>query len=423
MSNKKNKPKKRKARFRFQLSSPTPQQNVPSKAKPRPKPRPKPKQKTKQAQPQQQYSQQQTQQYSQQQTQQYSQQQRKPAQRQNQPNKPKPRRRRQKLFKKYSELTPRERETYLSRKQKQLLKQERKLQKSLQKTKANKHPQSKPKKRKFKDPFATDYKPTPLDNQQKRRSKKRNKKNYTLYYILLFIISSITVYCLSVTIWFEIEEIVVVGDTDISYEEIINISGIQIYENLVKLSEKTVSKNVRDEYITIETVELNKKFPNKVEIEVTMATPKALIYHDRIYYTLSQSDRIISFTTSNYHNNDLISFIGGDLEEMDLGDYLKDVDLDYLEYIDRLLVAIDDNQFKGITFVDTSNISDIRFYADGLYEIKAGGFTEISYKLHCANWIINLLDKTYEQKGIIDVSVDNGKYYFRPALEVNPNLW
>lgn len=331
-------------------------------------------------------------------------------------NKPTKSKKKSKFTKKFSELTPKEREIYLKRKQIKMRNEQRKLRKAQVKKRNNS---------KYNPNVPYDNRNYQNNNNRKiRRHKKRHKKNYTLYYIILFIISSITLYSLSTTVWFEIEEITVVGDINITHEEIILTSGIQMFENLVKLSEKDVSARIRNNYITIESVELNKKFPNKVEIEVELAKPKALIYYDRMYYTLSESNRIIAFDSKDdYKDETITNFIATDLEDMDLGDYLQDVDFDLLEDIDRLMVAIEENDFYEVDYVDIKSENDIKFYVDNIYEIKAGGFTEISYKLHCAKSIIEFQNNIEDtQVGVIDVSKDDGQYYFKPALNIKPSL-
>ncbi len=357
----------------------------------------------------------------------------------------KPKKKSKKLFtKKFSELTPKEKEVYLKRKQRKLQKQRQKINKKTNQT-AKSIPNQRPNQRsnkkrkfklKFKDPYAYDPKKDPYNPyyqndgivkgntiKNNRKHKRRHKKNYILYYILFSIITTITLYTLSITVWFEIENITVVGNTEISHEEIITTSNINLYENLIKLSKNSASKKISDTYITIDSVNIHKKLPNTVEIEIEMAQPKVLLYYDRIYYTLSESNRIIGFDTkNNFSKENLISFIVDDLEGIDLGYYLKDFNQDVLEDVDRLLVAIEENEFNTINYVDVSNISDIRFYASNLYEIKAGGFSEISYKLHCAKSIIDLQLEGYTQEGIIDVSVDNGIYYFRPTVDIAPNI-
>lgn len=334
-----------------------------------------------------------------------------------------PKRKKKKLFtKKFSELTPKEKEAYLKRKRLQEQKQQKKLRaKRRRNAKKNNGYDG----RREYGGYNQDVRRPQANNEGRklRRHKKRHKKNYTLYYIMFAFFASICLYIMSTTVWFEVEQIEVLGDFTMPFEEIVEVSEIEFLENLVKLNSKSVAKKISAEYVTVETVEIIKKFPNKVQIEVNMAKPKLLLYYDRLYYTLSESNRIIGFATRNYYEDEnLITFLGGDLENIDLGSYLKDVNLDLLEDVERLLLAVEENDFHYITHVDLSNISDIRFYVEGLYEIKSGGFSEISYKLHCAKSIIEIQLGDFTQHGIIDVSVDDGIYYFRPSMEIDINF-
>ena len=66
---------------------------------------------------------------------------------------------------------------------------------------------------------------------------------------------------------FNIQTIEVVGNKQISKEEIKSLSGIEIYENLFKVINKKVENNIK-ENAYINTVKVSKKIPDRIHIEV-----------------------------------------------------------------------------------------------------------------------------------------------------------
>lgn len=270
-------------------------------------------------------------------------------------------------------------------------------------------------------------------SQNTSRHRKRHKKNYALYYILFFLLIAITGITLSLTVFFNVGEIVVDGKVTISVNEIKETTGVKIGDNMFRMSMETIEKRISDKYITIEDVNVSRKFPATLKVTVSMATPKASITYDKQQYTLSAKNRIIN-VGENSLNPSLPRVVGISLKDVKAGDMLetviteentpteKDVKPDNISFyklssLDSVLKAIEENKME-VSVIDLTDTMAIRLYISDQYEIKLGGISNAEYKLHCAKSIIDeeLADQT--NKGTIDVSVDNGMYYFRPAEKI-----
>ena len=76
------------------------------------------------------------------------------------------------------------------------------------------------------------------------RRRKRSKKKYTLYYLLALVLMLCIGVALSLTVFFKIESIQVVGDTRYAKEQLIDAAGIRRGENLFRVSQKDSSEKL-----------------------------------------------------------------------------------------------------------------------------------------------------------------------------------
>lgn len=245
-----------------------------------------------------------------------------------------------------------------------------------------------------------------------RRHRKRRKRNYILYYILLLFLITIVGVSLSLTVFFNIENILVNGNVSIDTQSIINDSKILKGQNLFRINTKKATENIIKNNITIDSAEIKRKFPTSIMINVKMAETKAELKYKDKYYSLSYSNKIIGASKTPLDEK-AIKVVGYDLKDVKLGDYIEDEEYTKLEVIDTVIDAINKNKLSQIKVIDITDEMTIKLYYANIYEIKAGGILEMEYKLKMAKSLIDNELADEKEKGIIDVSVDNGMYYFR----------
>lgn len=245
-----------------------------------------------------------------------------------------------------------------------------------------------------------------------RRHKRRRKKNYILYYIIFVFLLTVTAISLSLTVFFKIEKVDVIGCEGIDVQKIITDSRIKTGENMFRISISNASKNIAAQNLTIDSVKINRKLPSSLEIEVIMATTKAELFYDGKYNSLSQSNKIIGQGETPLDDT-AIKVAGSNLKGIPLGEYLKEDDKNKIEIIDKTLEAIAGADCSKIKLVDITDEMNISLYYGESFLIKAGGALDIEYKLQ---WAKNIIDQKLDEQsemGIIDVSANNGHYYFK----------
>ena len=125
-----------------------------------------------------------------------------------------------------------------------------------------------------------------------KRRRRRRHGNYILYYILLVLLLVATGVVLSLTVFFKIETVTVVGTDKYPNNEMVQRTGVVIGENLFRIDTRTIEKNMR-EYPYVEGVEIRRNYPPEVVVTVTEATPMAVVEMNEGYTVISTSGRIL----------------------------------------------------------------------------------------------------------------------------------
>lgn len=105
------------------------------------------------------------------------------------------------------------------------------------------------------------------------KRRKRRKKRYLLRFIIFVLICAGLYFTLHID-YFTVDGIIVAGNKEISDEEIIKLSEIKTGNNIFDVhpwfAQRRIKKN-----LYVETVNVNRKLPNKIEILVTERSGKA----------------------------------------------------------------------------------------------------------------------------------------------------
>ena len=106
-----------------------------------------------------------------------------------------------------------------------------------------------------------------------RRRRRRRTGRQTLNYILLMLVALSIFSVLSLTVFFKIEAVEVSGNAMYADEELIESSGVQIGDNLFRVSVKKVEERLIEKFPYVEEVHFKRVFPAKLVLEITQATP------------------------------------------------------------------------------------------------------------------------------------------------------
>lgn len=221
-----------------------------------------------------------------------------------------------------------------------------------------------------------------------RPKKKRRKKNRSLYFLMILILMIFAFVVLSLTVFFKIEKISVLGSAPYSQEEIIAASGVKSGDNIIRLDTKKVEQNVLDKLVNVESVKVSRGFPAELRIEVTQCVPAANIECGGKYFVISKQRKIIEENLSAPKEN-LPVIYGFDASNPEMNKPANSNDIEKAQIVDEIMTTIGNLQFEKINKIDVTDRLAITLIYDNRINIRLGSRADLEYKTNFAKTIIH----------------------------------
>ena len=234
-------------------------------------------------------------------------------------------------------------------------------------------------------------------SKRQRRRKRRHRAYFALVILLVFGIGL----ALSMTLFFNVTDIVVNNETDASDEEVVTLSGIRYKDNLVRLDAKTAEQRITAGIAYAENVRVRKKYPSTIEITVEKAKPVANISQSYGYLLVSGSNRVLEELKGD-PRPDLIVITGYNPAQGTIGMYLQSEDEKRDNVLKTLTAAVEECNNRDIKSIDMTDQSDIIVQFGTNVEFRMGTSVDAVYKLRLAAKTIERLnpDKRYRLRMI-----------------------
>lgn len=233
---------------------------------------------------------------------------------------------------------------------------------------------------------------------------------YFLVFALVFTVSAVI--CL--TVLFSVEKITVEGDIPYSAEEIIEASGLEYGENLIRAKTKDTEKKLAETFLYIESVSVRKDFPETIVISVEKCVPYFNIASDNGYLMVSRRGKILDCLKSPVEG--LVEIKGFNAAVIKSGEKLTSADEQKEKLLMQIADTIEKYSISGIRSADFTDIYSLTFDYDGRITIEAGSLADIDYKLNCANEILskNISDT---KEGYLIMNNDSSSFVSKEDME------
>lgn len=182
------------------------------------------------------------------------------------------------------------------------------------------------------------------------------------------------------TVFFNTEQIKVVGNQRYTAEQIVTASGIKNGDNLLRMNKDRISNRILSKLPYASQVQIIRELPSSVTIKVTEATPMCkYLVGDSAYALLSDELKIMEITSVDYEN--VASLLGIMLAIGEEGEIASaDSDISQKILLD-LLTLLKENGIINITEIRFLSAIDTRLVIDQRVTVKLGGNTDLDYKL------------------------------------------
>lgn len=244
-----------------------------------------------------------------------------------------------------------------------------------------------------------------------KKSKRRRSAKKAWGIFISFLLICIAALCiLSVTVFFKTAEIKVTGSTIYSYEEIFDVCGIDLGDNLFLISKDKVSSRIEEKLPFVKKAKVEIQLPETVIIKVTEAREEVCFKTSKNIYSADFDSKILKKYKSI--PEDLIVVSVSDKTKLNIGKNAKFASDLEAKLINKYFALINDYGFdvNSINVLDPYNTE---MKVDNQFIVKFGSSSEIDSKAAHLNAMLKKMDDN--QSGVIDLSVwseDKHEAYF-----------
>lgn len=245
--------------------------------------------------------------------------------------------------------------------------------------------------------------------------RRRRRRRIRIGLIVMVLMACMIFAVLSLTVLFRVEKFTAGGDLSMyTAEEIIEAAGMPRDVNLFFSDTETAAQRIEEKLPYVEKATVHRKLPNRIHMEVQLATPEYIMESGGRHYYISQSGKVLGAAESETNGLRITNVQASLLSPGHKAEFLRD---ETAEIIRNLLDALkQESMFTQVMEIDLTDLYGIELQYGDLYRIRIGTYANLSKKLAIAQHLIeNELDPT--QAGTIDVSINENEAIFRPDYD------
>lgn len=248
--------------------------------------------------------------------------------------------------------------------------------------------------------------------QQKRKRILKIVQAIVKWIILIALLIGSIIFVMMTPI-FDIANINITGNEKITNEEIINLTEINIGENIYKINLKNIKKKVKiNAYI--ENVEIKRKLPNTINIAVKERKPKYMLQYGNEMAYISSQGYILEISQEVLKLPIILGYKTPS-EQIEPGNRLNEEDLNKLEKVIRIMDSANANGIADlITKINIENKENfVIILEDRKITVYLGDMEkEVNEKIRYLKEILNLENGSAGELFLEDMS----RKYFREQV-------
>ena len=216
---------------------------------------------------------------------------------------------------------------------------------------------------------------------------------------------------------FNIKEISVSGNAQISSQTIISLSSLTIDQNIFNFRISEIVDNIK-ENAYIDSVKVSRKFPDTVDIEVEERVTTFMLVYGNAYVYINNQGYILEIT-SEKGDHPILTGFKTPTNQLVAGNRLTEEDLEKLNDVLKIMEATSSGESKIENLITEINISDSSNYILTLSKEKKqvylGDVTDLSTKIL---WLNQFIEREKKNEGIIylNMNLNEDMPYFRESV-------
>ncbi len=255
---------------------------------------------------------------------------------------------------------------------------------------------------------------------KKRRKKRRRGKKLLVFTIVMAVLATV-LYALSISVFFNIKSVEIAGSSRYDAVRIIEASGVEVGDNLIRMNPASVSDTVCKALPYIGVAKVERKFPDKVRITVEECAPD-IAYEYENEYILAYGDKCLELVDEKPEG---LVTVKAELDGYTVG-FPMTIPSGTKESLSQLIKATSNAGIDGITYIDVQNVSELTVVCDNLLKLKIGTTDSLEKKMNNAVSIIETQRQKYGNnvEGTIDLRYlsdeSNLSYFTRESISEAP---
>ncbi|MDF2839589.1 MAG: putative Polypeptide-transport-associated domain protein FtsQ-type [Clostridia bacterium] len=233
----------------------------------------------------------------------------------------------------------------------------------------------------------------------------------TFKYILLLLLLAFTAAFLMTSTLFNMKTINVTGNSRVSQQEIIRISGLNYQQNIFRINTKETMKNIfQNPYV--EKIKIRRGLPNIVNIDIIEREPIVLVPYVGSYLYLDSQGIVVEINTS-IEGMKLPVIKGLKFNTFKLGEEIKVENMLQLTGVIKLINEIKKAGLnQEITEINAEDILNLKFLTSSGIKVNLGDDSNINEKIPLAKAILQDLSSK-KLKGTVEMG-HKGNPVFKP---------
>lgn len=239
------------------------------------------------------------------------------------------------------------------------------------------------------------------------KKKKTKKRKIVAFYTFLIVLLISVITVLSLTVFFNISKITVIGNEHYSVQKIVEVSGLEKGQNMFRLNKFKIIENLKKELPYLSNVEINRKLPVAITITVTESQPFLCINTSKGSYLLDESLKILEKTDTA--PSGVASVSGIKITNAKIGEPLVDKN-GRQDHLKQLCETMQKHFGYGrVTKITIKEVYDITVKYEDRVLIKFGTLENIDQKVQLVKYVLD--ENSPNEHAQIDVSSGKRAYY------------
>ena len=243
-------------------------------------------------------------------------------------------------------------------------------------------------------------------SKERRRRRRARRGGAPTVLVLLCLLIGVVAIITAMTIFFKVQTFTLTGDTRYSQEHIVQATGLEPGDNLVLFDKFDIIDRIFDACPYLDTVQMRRRYPDRVEIIVTECIPIAVIEDEKAQipdsedanktltvggtgrWLIDRNGKLLEKTPSS-RPTELTRIYGVTLKDPQIGKYVEILQEDLEKPLFLLLnTAEDDGILQDIGGMDFSEPYAIRFNYLDRFVVKVGSTEKLDVKMRYLHLIV-----------------------------------